>query len=284
MKPGGINHPKVEELGDVLGIRLREARGIIEALIHFTNQYAERGDVGRFTDAQIAKRLDWGGKGEDPERLIAGLLSTKWLEPHGAHRFVLHDWPDHAPDYTKRKVKGAAERPGPGWAEDDPEPPDFTADSTPSGDSRQSQTIPDPLSSPNLSEPLLSEPIVAPGGALCLCPETLTDDDLGKLRRWAVENAFTPDQVEAAFQRVHDWSHTSSKKRARWWLVTKNAMQDGWALRGGGDKPPKSWAQQQEDETLNWLRSVSNEQRTDDAGSLGSGTGPPVRRISERRD
>jgi hypothetical protein len=108
-----------------------------------------------------------------------------------------------------------------------------------------------------------------------LCPDGLEVDDAKKLCTWAVDNGFTPEQIDAAFERVRDWSHTSRKKRTRWWVVVKNAMQDGWALRGGNGKPPKSWAQQQEDETLEWLKGVSD---GTDRKSLGTGAGAAVPR------
>lgn len=85
-----------------------------------------------------------------------------------------------------------------------------------------------------------------PSGGLCLCPESLSDGDWEKLSAWARTVALE-DHTRAAFQRVHDWSHTSKKKRTRWWVMTKNAMQDGWALQGstGNGAGPKSFAEQQ---------------------------------------
>lgn len=161
MKPGAINHPKVEELADVLGIRIREARGILEALFHFTNQYAPRGDIGRFQDQQIAKRVDWGGEGEEPGRLIEALLQVGWLERHGAHRLVIHDWSEHAPDYTKRKIAPKDES-GEGWAVEDPEPTVSAVNSTNPDDSGNPQKNMDPLSSPFPSSPFPPNPTQPP--------------------------------------------------------------------------------------------------------------------------
>lgn len=106
----------MEALADVLGIRLREAVGMIELLLHLADTYAPRGDIGRFSDRQIAKRMDWD---EEPERLVQALVEVGWLDPHPVHRFVLHDWPEHAPAYTVKKIRGRAGGVELGWAVDD---------------------------------------------------------------------------------------------------------------------------------------------------------------------
>ncbi len=120
MKPNGFEHPKVERFADELDIRLREAWGMLDRLFGLTQQYAERGGIGRvFTDKQLARRLDWTGEGERPEILIQALESAGFIDSHPVHRFVVHDWPEHAPEYTKKKCRGANGKPGVGWAEDD---------------------------------------------------------------------------------------------------------------------------------------------------------------------
>ena len=115
MKRGGPSHPKLEQLGDLLDLRPREVVGIVELLHHFTDQYAYRGDVGRFSNRVIAKRCDWDGDGAD---LVDAMLRAGILDAHPVHRLVVHDWPDHAPEYTKKKIKA-----GVGWAVDDEPPP-----------------------------------------------------------------------------------------------------------------------------------------------------------------
>ena len=155
MKLGAPDHPKTEHLAELLGIRHREAVGIIELLIHFTSRYAERGDVGRFSDSVIAKRLDWTPDDGAPEALIEGLKVSGWLDPHPVHRFVLHDWSDHAADYTKKKIKG-----GEGWAVDDKPPEDKEISPSPEN-SRKFQKIPENsglLSYPGHARPCQSKP------------------------------------------------------------------------------------------------------------------------------
>lgn len=165
MKRGTPTHPKTEALGELLEIPLPYAVGLVEMLFHFADQYAPRGDVGRFTDPQIARKLGWEG---DPETLISALVlcggagRSGYLDTHGLHRLVVHDWGDHAPDYTKRKAKGTDKEDGTGWAIDDPEPEPQPAESNnETVDSRKIQTNLGESGSPSLSFPNLPKPRVA---------------------------------------------------------------------------------------------------------------------------
>jgi len=143
----------MELLADLLDVRLREAVGIVEMLHHLTDQYAPRGDVGRFTDQQIARRVDWDG---EPDFLMSALVRSGWVDRHPVNRLVVHDWPEHAPEYTKKKANGTKEKEGTGWAVDDsyepePEEPDNQEESGDSGkcpdssanDSRKFQNFPE---------------------------------------------------------------------------------------------------------------------------------------------
>jgi hypothetical protein len=169
LKPNSFYHPKTERFAEELGVRPREAWGMLDRLTAITAQYAERGNLGSvFSDAQIARRLDWGGEGESPEQLISALVASGFFDPHSVHRYVLHDWHDHAPDYTKKKVKAA----GRGWAANDvPENSGTVAveiaetsrcgDGTTAGPSIPSLSIPSPslpilCGAPNTGPPDLS--------------------------------------------------------------------------------------------------------------------------------
>ncbi len=85
MKRGAPDHPKMFALAEALGVRRPMAVGLIEMLIHFTAQYAPRGDIGRYDDKRIAAGLDWPG---NPQKLIDGLVATRWVDRHARSR----DW------------------------------------------------------------------------------------------------------------------------------------------------------------------------------------------------
>lgn len=102
MKRGTPDHPKTKRLMRSLGIPAYAAVGILESLFHFTAKYAPRGDVGKFSDQDIAEGLGWDG---DPSDLITVLMSTGWIDLHPEHRLIVHDWQDHADDSVKKTLK-----------------------------------------------------------------------------------------------------------------------------------------------------------------------------------
>lgn len=96
MKVGTTGLLKFRKLARRLGESTRGVVGLLELLWMVTGQQCPRGDIGRFSDEDIAELLDWSG---DPELLVQALLSTGWLDPHSEARLIVHDWPDHAPGY-----------------------------------------------------------------------------------------------------------------------------------------------------------------------------------------
>jgi hypothetical protein len=107
MKRGATEHPKLLDLCSRLGLHKYEAVGILETLWHFTAKFAPQGDIGKYSDAAIAKAVGWqrptGTKGVTPEcRLSDALVSAGWLDRHPLYRLIVHDWEDHA-DQTLRR-------------------------------------------------------------------------------------------------------------------------------------------------------------------------------------
>lgn len=108
MKRGTPEHPKTEMLAMLLGVPLAQAVGHLEMFWHFVGRYAPRGDVGRWTDAIIAKRSGWE---RDPEIFIESLLkadacgNSGWLERNEQFRLVVHDWDQHADDSVRKTLE-----------------------------------------------------------------------------------------------------------------------------------------------------------------------------------
>jgi hypothetical protein len=88
------------------------AVGLLESLWHFTSEYAKQGDIGRFSDEQIAAAIDWQG---DSAQLVRALVETHWCDEcttstlmcaPNAHesapctqcRLRVHDWAQHCDD------------------------------------------------------------------------------------------------------------------------------------------------------------------------------------------
>jgi hypothetical protein len=79
--------------------------GILEMIWHIGMTDAHDGGIGKFTNEEIAARLEWAG---DPDNLIGHLVATHWLDADPVYRLMIHDWADHCPQF----VKGALARHG----------------------------------------------------------------------------------------------------------------------------------------------------------------------------
>lgn len=91
--------PKLAALARKLGVRRYQAVGILEHLWYFTATQAPRGDIGRWTDEEIAAGIDWPA---DASVLVEALVSSRWLDRCGEHRLLVHDWADHCDQTVKR--------------------------------------------------------------------------------------------------------------------------------------------------------------------------------------
>jgi hypothetical protein len=105
VKRGTPDHPKARALALKLGLRRFEIVGLLESLWHFAAGYARRGDLGRFSDLEIAEHLGW--EPGSHESLIRALVETRWLDRCQCHRLRVHDWPDHADQTVSRSVRGS---------------------------------------------------------------------------------------------------------------------------------------------------------------------------------
>lgn len=151
MKRGTPDHPKTQLLGFGLSLQKWGAVGVLECLWHFAALYALQGDVGRFTDEQIAGALGWPPA--DAPRLIRCLTDAGWLDRCRCHRLRIHDWPDHADQTVERVLTNRNE----GFLACYDDPSTVLA----SSQDHPSQPLPLPLPVPS-QEPL---PIPRPSGA-----------------------------------------------------------------------------------------------------------------------
>lgn len=88
---------KFKKLQRRLGVSRLVAIGLLESLWIFTQTNAPRGDIGRFSDEEIAAAIEWSG---DHGALVEALAETGWLDKCQDHRLVIHDWHLNAPRYV----------------------------------------------------------------------------------------------------------------------------------------------------------------------------------------
>ena len=72
--------------------------GLLELLWIETQKNCPAGDIGRYTNEEIAIMCDWIG---DPDQLVSALVTTGWIDESTDHRLVIHDWAQHCPNYLR---------------------------------------------------------------------------------------------------------------------------------------------------------------------------------------
>lgn len=113
MKAGTTEKVKFLTFQRRLGLRKWEAVGILESIWQLTARDAPRGNVGRYTDEEIAAAIDYqGNEGE----LIDALIASGWLDECQEYRLIIHGWAEHCPTY----IRGNLERHGRDFAKQAP--------------------------------------------------------------------------------------------------------------------------------------------------------------------
>lgn len=179
MKDETLQLLKFKSLKRRLKLRTWQAVGLLESLWLLARQNCRLGDIGRFSNEEIAAEIEWEG---DADEMIAILVDVRWLDIAPApYRLVCHDWPENAPTFIVRwignslglkdpktatpalmaawrsKIFGGICQPFRGQSppEIDPEPTPNSPEPTPNGPTRA--RIPNPTQ-PNPTPPNQTEP------------------------------------------------------------------------------------------------------------------------------
>lgn len=102
MKLEALDHPKTLDFAARLNVELPAAIGHLELLWAFTAKKAPRGNIGKWPDGAIARACYWNS---DPALFVNALTDAGFLDPHGTHRYLVHDWQDHAMGWVRAKLK-----------------------------------------------------------------------------------------------------------------------------------------------------------------------------------
>ncbi|HEY4260720.1 MAG TPA: hypothetical protein VGM98_11195 [Schlesneria sp.] len=102
MKIGTLSHIKTKRLKRRLGLPMYQVAGILETLWHLAIESADEGDIGKFSNDDIAMGLEWDG---DADALISALIDSGFVDEDPERRLVIHDWLDHAPEYVRERLR-----------------------------------------------------------------------------------------------------------------------------------------------------------------------------------
>lgn len=241
--------PKLAALGRKLGIRRYEVVGVLEHLWYFTATQAPRGDVGRWTDDEIAAGIDWPG---DATELVDALVATRWLDRCADHRLLVHDWADHSDATVKRSpivknrgfaVLRACDTPAANMRDTcathdslslSPEP-------VPEPVSGGAGGLPAPQAAPAAKESAAQVPDAKPKKAKRTPetdpPETLTEEQFEELEAWARREM--PGEATAVRYHVSMClDHFRGTRRADWIATCRNWIRRAPQMRRPGAKPP----------------------------------------------
>lgn len=258
MKMAAQRSPKIARLQQLSGMSYRETIATVELLWLFTMEQTPQGDLGKWTDADIETACDWN---DEPGFLVACLIEAVLLDPCTAHRLVVHDWADHAPEFLQKR-EGRAQKRGEVY---------FVRPCPPSGDQRPpaSDVVgqrPNREGKGRVGKPRVAKPSqggsggkaagAAPAsrsrvraespskGATLFPADGLTTDQKKALAARPVLAGFTPAQFGHAVNQVAEWGRSNGKKKIDWVATVASAMLDGWGLKGfvngpGAPDPPR---------------------------------------------
>lgn len=102
MRLDALDHPKTLDFASRLGVCLPQAIGHLELFWAFVAKKAPRGDVGKWPDGAISMAAMWSG---DPHQFVSSLHQSGLIDASKTHRFVVHDWKDHMPNWVRAKLK-----------------------------------------------------------------------------------------------------------------------------------------------------------------------------------
>jgi len=106
MKRDTLTHPKTADFASRLGISIPQALGHLALLWDFTATHAVAGNVGKFSDAAIARGSGWDETMPfSAEEFIGALADARWLDRSSEYRLLVHDWADHCERWVKMKAK-----------------------------------------------------------------------------------------------------------------------------------------------------------------------------------
>jgi hypothetical protein len=101
MKNDTPRHPKMTRLAQILRIEQAHAVGIMECIWHWAADFVQRGNIGKYSNTEIAE-ASMGWTDRSPDELVDAMVEAGWLDTSETYRLLIHDWPDHADEFVHR--------------------------------------------------------------------------------------------------------------------------------------------------------------------------------------
>jgi len=98
LKEGTESTLKFKKLKRRLKLPDWQVIGILESLWKIGRTSAQAGDIGKYSNEDIAATMEYEG---DHDELIKTLVETKWLVEDDQFRLYFNDWSQHIPNYLK---------------------------------------------------------------------------------------------------------------------------------------------------------------------------------------
>lgn len=96
MKQGVETQVKFKKLKLKLQLPQWQVVGLLESIWKLAMSSAQAGDIGRYSDEDIAVCIEYAG---DANELIEAMVESGWLDKDPEFRLVIHDWSEHAPTW-----------------------------------------------------------------------------------------------------------------------------------------------------------------------------------------
>ena len=102
MKEGTESKVKFKKLKRRLGMPEWQVIGLLEAIWKLARTSAQAGDIGKFSNEDIAASIEYD---DDADELVRHLSECGWLDEDEEYRLIIHNWSAHVPTYLKGNFK-----------------------------------------------------------------------------------------------------------------------------------------------------------------------------------
>lgn len=94
-------HPKTKRLAKALNVSIPTALGHLLLLWWWALDYAQDGDLSKFSDEEITEATGW--QEADASALVNALCCSGFIDDLGSGKYAIHDWDNYAGSLMERR-------------------------------------------------------------------------------------------------------------------------------------------------------------------------------------